>query len=51
MGLRSVCSGIFGGVSVAEKVTFEQRLEAEKQWVTWLWGNSQCRGQGEGSVW
>ena len=28
-GLGSVCSGIFSRVGVAEKVTFEQRLETE----------------------
>ena len=34
-----MCSGIFSRVGVAEKVTFEQRLET-KQRITWLrgWG-------------
>ena len=46
-GLGSVCSGIFSRVGVAEKVTFEQRLETEssESHGSGVWGRP-VRGAG-----
>ena len=49
-GSRDVCSGIFSGVRVAQKVTFEQRLKAEsgESRGSGVGGGGECGGHGGG---